>query len=175
MHAGEAVDRDLGGEGQELRGPVLPDREPEQLGGLVDEPGRAAPFEEVGMRRSTLSRNGMLVFTPRTRNSWRARSIRRTASTNRRPLARDLDQQRVVERGDDAAGDRRAAVEPEAEAARRAVVGDPAVVGGELVRRVFGGDPALDGVAEGLDRVLVGEADLGVVERRPPGRSGSGS
>ena len=38
---GKAVDRDLGGIGQEPHRPVLPDREAEQLGGLVDEPGRA--------------------------------------------------------------------------------------------------------------------------------------
>src|SRR5262249_24394873 len=40
---------------------------------------------------------------------------------------------------------------------------------GELVRRVFGGDPALEGVAERLDRLLRGQVDLGVRERRPLG------
>ena len=34
-----------------------------------------------------LSRNGMFVFTPRMRNSWRHRSIRVAASANRSPLA----------------------------------------------------------------------------------------
>jgi len=32
-------------------------------------------------------RNGMFVFTPRTRNSCKARSMRLAASMNRRPLA----------------------------------------------------------------------------------------
>ena len=37
--------------------------------------------------RDRLSRNGMFVFTPRTRNSCRQRSMRRAASTKRSPLA----------------------------------------------------------------------------------------
>ena len=36
---------------------------------------------------TTLSRNGTFVFTPRMRNSCKARSIRRAASMNRLPLA----------------------------------------------------------------------------------------
>ena len=45
--AGKAVDRDLGGIGQEPRRPVLANREAEQLGGLVDEPRRAVAGDET--------------------------------------------------------------------------------------------------------------------------------
>ena len=59
----------------------------------------------------------MLVFTPRMRNSRSARSMRWQACGNSRPQAVTLHQQRIVERRDDRAGVRRAAVEPDAEAA----------------------------------------------------------
>ena len=59
--------------------------------------------------------------------------------------------------------------------ADRAVVGDPAVVGRELVLGVLGGHPALEGVALHLDRSCVGQVDLGVGERLALRRSGSGS
>ena len=49
--AGKAVDGDLGGVGQELRRPVLADRELEKLGVLVDEPGRALAGQEIRVRR----------------------------------------------------------------------------------------------------------------------------
>ena len=80
-------------------------------------------------------------------------------------VGRDLHQQRVVERRDDRAGGRRAAVEPQARPAGRAVVGDPAVVGREVVGRVLGRDPALDRVAVGLNRLLAVDADLRVGQR----------
>ncbi len=47
---GVAVDCYLGGEGQDPRGTVLTDREPEQLGRVIDEPGGAPSREEVGVR-----------------------------------------------------------------------------------------------------------------------------
>ncbi len=110
----------------------------------------------------------MLVLTPRTRNSCSARSIRRAASMNRRPAGADLHQQRVVKRRDDPAGDRRAAVGPDAQAADRAIMRDPAVVGRELVFGVLGRHPALDGVALHLHGLLRGQVDLGVGERACP-------
>ena len=75
-------------------------------------------------------------------------------------VGRDLHQQRVVERRDDRARRGRAAVQPQAQAARRAIVGDPAVVGSEVVGGVLGRDPALDGMPLCLDRLLAGDADV---------------
>src|SRR5437588_157981 len=70
----------------------------------------------------------------------------------------DLDQQRVVEGGDDGAGEGGAGVEADADAAGGAVVGEPAVVGQEAVGGVLGRHPALDGVAVGADGGLVAQA-----------------
>ena len=62
-------------------------------------------------------------------------------------VGRHLDQQRIVERRDDRAGEGRAGVEADAHAAGRAVMAEPAVVGQEVVGRVLGRHPALDGEA----------------------------
>ena len=64
----------------------------------------------------------MLVFTPRMRNSCRQRSMRRDGIDKVAAPGGDLHQQRIVERRDHRAGERRAGVEPNAHAARRAVV-----------------------------------------------------
>ena len=117
----------------------------------------------------------MFVFTPRTRNSWSARSMPPRRVDEPPAGGADLHQQRVVERRDDPAGDRRAAVGPDAQAAHRAIVRDPAVVGREPVLGVLGRHPALEGVALDLHGVLVGQVDLGVGERLARRRSGSGS
>ena len=68
--------------------------------------------------------------------------------------AGQLDQHRVEVRADLGAGVRRAAVEADAGAARRAVGGDAAGVGAEAVGRVLGGDAALQRGAAQRDRVL---------------------
>jgi hypothetical protein len=79
----------------------------------------------------------------------------------REPPGAHLHEQRIVVRRDHRAGEGAARVEADARAARRAVGLERAGVGREAVLRVLGGHPALDGVAADLDRLLVGEADLG--------------
>ena len=76
----------------------------------------------------------------------------------------DLHQQGVVIGGDHRAGVGVAAVQPDAEAAGRAVGGDAAGVGGEVVGRVLGGDAALDGVAVHAHVALLFDADLRIAE-----------
>ena len=63
----------------------------------------------------------------------------------------------------------RAGVEADAHAAGRAVVGDAAIVGQEVVRRVFGRHAALHGKAGGADGLLAGQADLRVGQRHALG------
>src|SRR5581483_3888197 len=63
------------------------------------------------------------------------------------PAGGHLDQQRVVKGRDDGAGEGAARVEADAQAAGRAVVRQPAVVGDEVVRGVLGRDAALHGEA----------------------------
>src|SRR5690606_30915028 len=108
---------------------------------------------------STACRNGMLVATPRMRNSASPRRARATAAAKSRP--RHVILQHRVEVGRDlhARGDR-SAVEPDAGAARRAVGRDLARVGAEALARILGRDAALQGGPPQVDPVL-GEAELG--------------
>ena len=76
------------------------------------------------------------------------------------PAAGELGEHRVEVGGDLGAGVRRTAVEADAATAGGAVRRDPAGVGPEAVRRVLGGDPALQRGAAQPDRVLV-EAEVG--------------
>ena len=111
----------------------------------------------------------MLVLTPRMRNSRRARSMRWQAIVEIAPPRRDLHQQRIVERRDHRAAVCRAAVQPDAEARRRAVGVDPAVVGDEVVGRIFGGDAALQGVAVERDLLLRRQIHLRPVQAQSLG------
>ena len=73
--------------------------------------------------------------------------MRAIASSRASAPSRHLLQQRIVEAGDDRARIGRAAVEPDAEAGRAAIGGDAAIVGNEILLRIFGGDAALQRVA----------------------------
>ena len=82
-------------------------------------------------------------------------------------VRRHLDQQRIVKRRDDRAGERRAGVEADAHAAGGAIIAQPAIIGQEVVGRVLGRHAALDGVAV--------RADLGSDRPgRSPDRSAAG-
>ena len=152
VDAGEAVDEDVAGVGEELGGAVLPDGEAEEFGRLVDEPGGAAAGEEFGVADDVQEERDVglhatdAVFLE---GAFHAEGGVLEAAG----VGGDLDQEGVVEGGDDGAGGGGAAVEPQAGAAGGAVVGDPAVVGREVVRGVFGGDAALDGEAGGVDGI----------------------
>ena len=92
---------------------------------------------------STACRNGMLVETPRIRNSATARRAFCDRLLERPAATGELGQHRVEVGGDLGAGVRRTAVEADAAAAGGAVRRDLAGVGAEVVGRVLGGDPAL--------------------------------
>ena len=152
--AREAVDGHLGGECQQLGGAVLADREPEELGRLVDEPGRAFARKEIGML-DDVDQERDVRLDPANAKLLK-RPLHPPAGVDEAVAARgDLHQHRVIEGRDDPARDRRAAVEPKTKAARRSVVRDPAVIGGELVGGIFGRDAALKGVTEHADGILV--------------------
>ncbi len=152
-HAGETVDDDLGHEGQQLRRPVLRDRELEELGRLVEEPGGGPAFEKIGVVDDVEQERDVRLDPS---DAKLAQGPLHPPSGVDEPstAGADLDQQRVVKRRDDRPGGRQAAVEPEAEAAGRSIVGDLAVVGRELVLGVLGRDPALEGEPLRVDRVL---------------------
>ena len=85
----------------------------------------------------------------------RGRFIRRVAP------GRDLDQQRIVVRRDHGTGIGGAGVQSDTETGGAAVHADLAVIGREIVFRVFGGDAALQGMAAQADVFL--ERDEGVI------------
>ena len=91
----------------------------------------------------TFSRNGILVLTPRMRNSRSARSMRVQRQVEIPPKGRDLHQQRIVKGRDDRPRVTHAAVQPHPVPARRAIGQDFPVVRREFVFRVLGGDAAL--------------------------------
>ena len=76
----------------------------------------------------------------------------------------DLDQQRVVERRDRAAGRAHARVEAHAEAGGTAVGDDLPVVRGETIGRVLRGHAALHGKAVARDGLLLGQGEFGSVQ-----------
>jgi hypothetical protein len=126
-----AVDDDVAEEVEQLRGAVAAGLEGEELGRGVDQRGGGLAGAERGWAM-TFSRNGMLVLTPRMRNSRRTRRARSHRDVVGLAAGDDLHQHRVVERRDDGAGVAHAAVEADAEAAGRAVGEDAAVVGMNL-------------------------------------------
>ena len=139
---------------------------------VVSRPGRSSmnavdtsPAMKSGSSR-TDCRNGMFVLTPRIRNSASARRARATAAWNVRARQVSLTSIESKCGADLDAGVDRAAVQPDAGAAGRAVRGDRAGVRAESVGRVLGGDPALQGGAVDPHLVL-GQAEI--VEALPAG------
>ena len=93
------VDRDVGEVGEQPGAAVGRTARGEQVRPLVDE-GRGHPAGlEVGVVEHR-RRNGMLVDTPRIRNSATARRARRTAFGEVAAAAGQLDQHRVEVRAD---------------------------------------------------------------------------
>ena len=101
-----------------------------------------SPAMKSGSSR-TAWRKGMLVLTPRIRNSARARRARVTADSKVPPAADQLDQHRVEVGADLDTDVDGAAVQAYASSACRTVRGNGAGIGPEVVRRIFSGDPAL--------------------------------
>ena len=101
----KAVDRDLGRIGQKPHRPVLPDREPEQLGVLVDKPGRAVARQKLGVRDHVEQERNVRLHPPHPK--LLERPLHPPGRVDEPPArGTDLHQQRVVERRDDPAGDR---------------------------------------------------------------------
>ncbi len=154
-----AVDQHLPDEGEQPGTPVLAGREVEELGGLVDEPGRDVAGQEgrvgdQGVEEEEVRLDPADPVLPQRPAHPRDHLLRR-----RRPGG-DLLEQRVVGRGDHGADVGGPPVEADAEAGRLALGDDPPVVGDELVLRVLGRHPALQGVAAQPDVRLGGDPAL---------------
>ncbi len=152
---GVPVHGDVADEGQQLRRPVPPGREVEQLGRLVDELRVVGVVQEALVLQQVLHEGDVRRHAADAELPQRPVHARDGRLGRGRP-GRDLLQQRIVVARDDRARIGRPPVEPDAEARRPAIGGDAAVIGDEVVERVLGGDAALDGVAVQLHVALRG-------------------
>ena len=155
-----AVDGDVADIGQELGRPVAPLSQLEQLGRLVDEPGRVVAGEEARVLQQRLEEGEVGGDAADPVLAQRPVHAGDRLLGRRRPGG-DLLQHRVVVAGDHGTRIGGAAVDADAEAEGAAIGGDPAIVGDEVVLGVLGGDPALQRVAVEAHRVLGGDAGLG--------------
>ena len=148
---------------QHLSGPVTAVLKLKELGGLVDELGVALPGPEAGVGQDVGDEGDVGLDSPDVLLADGPAGLVAGPLEGVVPGG-DLHQQGVVVGGDDRPGVGVAAVQPHAEAAAGAVGGDLAGVGGEVVGRILGGDPALDGVAALPQVVLARHADAGIGE-----------
>ena len=131
---------------EQLGGTVAAHVDVEELGSLVNELGVARPGPEGGVGQNVgdegdVGLNAPDVLLTQGPGGPAAGPLKGVVPGG------DLYQQRVIIGGDHRAGVGVAAVQTDAEAAAGAVGGDLAGVRGEVVGRVLGGHPALDGVA----------------------------
>ena len=155
-----AVDGDVADIGQELGRPVAPLSQLEQLGRLIDEPGRVVAGEEARVLQQRLEESEVGGDAADPVLAQRPVHPGHRLLGRRRPGG-DLLQHRVVVARDHGTRIGGAAVDADAEAEGAAIGGDPAIVWDEVVLGVLGGDPALQGVAVEAHRVLGGDAGLG--------------
>ena len=151
------VHRDVGDIGQDLGRAVLPLAELEQFRRRVDEFGGVGVVQEGGVFEQVDDEIDVRRHPPDAEFAQGPvhagnRQIRRL-----RPGG-DLDQQRVVITGDHPARIGGAAIQADAHAGGAAIGGQAAIIGDEVVLRVFGGDAALHGMAMQADVVLTGHA-----------------
>ena len=160
---GLVVDGDLGQPPEQPAGAVAARACGREVGPLVDERRVGVAGEHVGVveEREQEALVGLDAADAQL-GDGAARARHRALQVA--PAGRDLDQQRVEERRDLGADERRALVEPHPRSARRAVRGDPPGVGPEPVRRVLGRHPALQREAALADLVL--RAHRAIAERR---------
>ncbi|MCY1220949.1 hypothetical protein D9M72_329860 [compost metagenome] len=152
-----AVDGDVGEIGQELRRTVLAPHLLEQFRRRVDEARRIAVILELRMADDRLEKGQVGCHTADAELPQRAVHAADRFEGVRRPGG-NLDEQWVVEAGNDCTRIGGAAIETDAEAGRRAITGDAAIVRNEVLLRVFGGDAALQRVTVEADVFLRGNA-----------------
>ena len=150
---GMAVDRDVGDPGQEFCRPVLALLEIEQRRSLVDEARRVIAGDEARMVDDIVQEGEIGGDTANAIFEQRAIHSADRFFRRRRPGG-DFFEQRIVETGDDGAGIGGAAVDADAKAHRAAIGGDAAIIGNEIVFRIFRRDAALQGMAGELDDFL---------------------
>ena len=156
---GMAVDGDVGEIVEQLGGAVLALHRFEQRRRRIDELRGVAVVAELRVIDDRLEEGEVRRDAANAELAQRAVHARDRLLGRRRPSGYLL-KQRVVETRDHRAGIGGAAVQPYAEAGRPAIGGDAAVVGDEVLLRVFGGDSALQRMAVEADVLLGRHAAL---------------
>ena len=148
---------------QDPGGTVPGVRDVEELRAVVDELGVALALEEGGVVQDVGEEGDVGLHAPDVDLADGPGRPAADAGEGVVPGG-DLHEKGIVVGGDDGAGGGVAAVQPDAEAAAAAVHGDAAVVGGEVVLGVLGGNPALDGVAVDVQILLIRQTDVRAAE-----------
>ncbi len=148
---------------EHLGGAVLAVLHLEELGGLVNELCVAGPGPEGGVAENVGDEGDIGLDAPDVLLPHRAGGPAAGPLKGVVPGG-DLDQQGVVIGGDHGPGIGVAAVQADAAAAAGAIGGDLSGVGREVVGRVLGGDPALDGIPLDVQVVLAAHVDRWVGE-----------
>ena len=163
-----AVHNHIGEEGKQARGAVAAGLELEERRRGVDERGRRLARGEFRIEDDIFEERNVCLHAA---NAEFAERAEHSLERHRKGLAArgDLRQKRVVEWRDHTAGRAHAAVEANAETRRASVGDDLAVVRHEFVRRIFGGNAGLDGVAIAGHCVLLRQRELGAVQGRAGG------
>ena len=150
---GMPVDGDIGDIGQNLRAPVAPLGEHEQIRRLVDELGRVFVRQERRVLQQVFDKRDVGADAPDTELAQGTVHPRDGHFGCRCP-GRHLFQKRVVIPRDHGPRICRTAIEADAHSGGPPVSGDAAVVGNEVVLWVFRRDPRLQGVTMQRDVFL---------------------
>ena len=152
------VDDNISEISEELGGAELSFAQLKELGAIVDEAGGRLAADEIGMSDDVVEKRN-IGFDPAdakfVEGSFHA--LEREGECRRK--GSNLDQHGVIEGGDDCSGVAHGSVEANAQAGRRTISDYFAVIRGEVGRRIFGGDAALDSKPIARDIVLVGNGN----------------
>ncbi len=143
---GVPVHGDVGDIGQDLGRPVLALLEGKEVRRRIDELGRVGVIKEGRVAQQVDDEIDVGRYAPDAELAQGPDHPVDRQIGRLRP-GRNLDQQRVVIARDDCAGIGSAAIQTDAVASGRTIGGDPAVVGNEVVLRVFRRHPALQRMA----------------------------
>ena len=134
----------------------------------VDEPGIAAPLTEGRMGNDVFQKTD--VGLDSTDAKLLQSAVHGAGGIGKSQTGgADFHQQRIVMGADLSPGITVAGIQPHAKAAGGAEGFDGAEIGGEVVARIFGGDPGLDGKATQFDIFLTLDADQRVIQAHPFG------
>jgi hypothetical protein len=168
LHLGAAVHDDVAQEAEHLRGPVALGMPADQVGRRVDERRGGRAPREFRVDQHVLEERDVRLHAADAEFAEAAVHAL-DGLVEGRGEGGDLDEQRIVVGRDHRAAVSGAAVQPDAEAGGRAVVGDPSEVRNELVLRILGRHAALHREPAGVDLLLRRDPDRRVVHRQALG------